>query len=66
MLEVDGFEDANISYDPSKPSMIPIRLIDISKAEKLIGFKPKTSLKEGIKKTIEWYRKNIHTLEVKM
>lgn len=57
MLEIDGYTDAQVVFDPSKPSMIPIRLIDISKAESLLGFKPKTSLREGIKKTIAWYRK---------
>ena len=56
MLEVDGYTDAKIEYDSSKPSMIPIRLIDIDKAEKVLGFKAKTGLKEGIKRTIEWYR----------
>ncbi|NCO98346.1 hypothetical protein GW864_04230 [bacterium] len=56
MLEVDEYTDAEIKYNPSKPSMIPIRLIDISKAESVLGFKAKTGLREGITKTIEWYR----------
>ena len=57
MLEIDGFKDANIKFNSSMPSMIPIRLIDIAKAERLLGFRPKTDLKEGIAKTIDWYRK---------
>jgi GDP-L-fucose synthase len=57
MLESDGFTGAKIVYNSSKPSMIPIRLIDITKAEKLLGFKPKTALREGIQKTLAWYRK---------
>ena len=56
-LEVDGYHDAVVEYDTSKPSMIPIRLMDTSKAERLLGFKAKTDLREGISKTIEWYRK---------
>ncbi len=56
MLEVDGYTDAKIQYDSSKPSMIPIRLIDTAKAEKVLGFKAKTGLREGIKRTIEWYK----------
>ncbi len=55
-IEIDGFDDALIVYDSSKPSMIPIRLIDTQKAEKLLGFRPKTDIREGIKKTIDWYR----------
>ena len=37
--------------------MIPKRLIDTSKAEKLIGFKAQTSLYDGMKATMEWYKK---------
>jgi GDP-L-fucose synthase len=57
-LEADDYTNAAIKYDPSKPSTIPIRLIDISKAEKTIGFTPATSLKEGLIKTIAWYRQS--------
>lgn len=55
-LDVDGFKDAEVVYDPSKPSMIPIRLIDTKKAEDLLGFKAITDLREGIKKTVKWYK----------
>ena len=58
MLEIDGYKDARVVYNSSKPSMIPVRLIDTSKAESLLGFRVKTGLCEGIRKTIEWYRKN--------
>lgn len=57
-LEVNGYENAVIEYDTSKPSMIPVRLINTEKAEKLLGFKARTDLKEGIKKTMTWYRGN--------
>lgn len=57
MLEADGYGDAKITFNPSKPSMIPIRLIDTSKAEDVLGFKAKMGLKEGIGRTIKWYRK---------
>lgn len=58
-LEVDGFKDAVVKYDPSKPSMIPVRLISTEKAEKVLGFKAQTDLREGIRKTMEWHRKNL-------
>ncbi len=57
ILEVDGYTEAKVKYDPSKPSMIPIRLIDTTKADTILGFKAKTGLREGIRQTIEWYRK---------
>jgi len=65
MLEIDGYNDAKIVFNSSKPSMIPIRLIDITKAETLLGFKPETELREGIKKTLEWYRKTYQSKGVR-
>lgn len=57
-LEVDGYTGAEIVYDSLKPSMIPVRLIDTTKAEKVLGFKAKTDIREGVRKTIEWYKKS--------
>ena len=62
-LEIDGFTEAEVIYDPTKPSMIPVRLIDIKKAEKILGFKTRTDIRDGIRKTIEWYRKTYNTGE---
>jgi GDP-L-fucose synthase len=56
ILEVDKFTHADVRFDPSKPTMIPIRLVDTTLAEKALGFQAKTSLREGVRKTIEWYR----------
>lgn len=58
ILEIDGFNDANVTFNTAKPSMIPIRLIETTKAETVLGFKAKTDLREGLKKTIEWYRES--------
>ena len=55
-LDVDGYKNADIVFDTTKPSMIPVRLIDVSKAEKMLGFRAKTDIREGIIKTIGWYR----------
>ncbi len=57
ILEVDGYTEAMVKFDSSKPSMIPIRLIDTTKAETVLGFKAITGLREGMKKTIECVRK---------
>ena len=56
ILECDGYTDAEVRYDPSKPTTIPIRLVDTSLAETELGFKAHTELRYGLKKTIEWYR----------
>lgn len=43
-----------INWQTNKPSGDSKRLMDIKKATD-IGFKPKTSLRDGINKTIEWF-----------
>jgi nucleoside-diphosphate-sugar epimerase len=35
---------------------VELRVPDVHKAEKLLGFRPKVELEEGIARTIEWYR----------
>lgn len=47
-----------IVWDKSKPKGDAKRLMDVTRAKKLLGFKPKYSLEQGIKETIEWYIKN--------
>ena len=59
LLKVDNFSGADTVFDASKPAMIPKRLIDISKANRLLGFDPKVSLEEGLKKTVTWYRSTL-------
>ena len=59
IIKIDGYENAKVKYDISKPTMIPKRLIDPSKAKAVLGFEAKTPIEEGLKKTIEWYRSNL-------
>jgi GDP-L-fucose synthase len=57
ILKIEQF-NPKINFDRSMPTMIPKRLIDIAKAKKIINFKPKISLEEGLKRTILWYKKH--------
>jgi len=56
ILKSANYEDADVRYDSSKPTMIPKRMIDISLAKEKLGFKPKVSLEDGIQRTVDWYR----------
>ena len=56
ILKLDGYENARIQYDTSKPTMIPKRLINPTKAKRLLGFSATTSIEDGLRKTIDWYR----------
>ncbi|MBS3903036.1 MAG: NAD-dependent epimerase/dehydratase family protein [Anaplasmataceae bacterium] len=58
MMKADGYEDAKISHNMSKPIMLKKRQLDPSKAEKLLGFKAKTSIEEGVAKTMAWYKEH--------
>jgi GDP-L-fucose synthase len=43
-------------WDSTKPDGQPRRRLDVSRAEKEIGFKAKTDFREGLRRTIEWYK----------
>ncbi|MDP8233434.1 MAG: NAD-dependent epimerase/dehydratase family protein [Candidatus Saelkia tenebricola] len=58
MLEVDDYRGAEIKFDPSKPTTIPVRRVDTTKAKDILGFRPQVALREGIEKTLLWYREN--------
>jgi len=57
IVELTGF-DGELVWDTSKPNGQPRRGLDTSKAEKLFGFEAQTSFREGLKKTVDWYREN--------
>ncbi|KAI9916339.1 hypothetical protein PsorP6_018144 [Peronosclerospora sorghi] len=46
---------AKINIMSNQPGDVPRTSADISKAEKLLGYKPTTSLEQGLAKTWEWY-----------
>ncbi len=54
--DIIGYE-GEIVFDTSKPDGTPQKLLDVTKINKL-GWKAKTSLKEGIKKTYGWFVNN--------
>lgn len=47
-----------IRWDKAKPDGQPRRMVDPSLAKKEFGFKAKTNLEKGLKKTIDYYLKN--------
>ena len=52
-----GFK-GEIVWDTSKPDGQPRRMLDVSRAKKLFGFKAKTKFEAGLKTTIDWYMAN--------
>jgi GDP-L-fucose synthase len=54
-IAADGFEDAQVTFDPSKPSTVPVRRLSSKLAKEKLGFEAKVGLKEGLRRTLEWY-----------
>jgi GDP-L-fucose synthase len=48
-----------VEHDLSQPTIKTSLSLDCSKAEKEINWKPKTSIDDGIIKTIDWWKKNV-------
>jgi GDP-L-fucose synthase len=46
-----------ISWDATKPNGQPRRYLDTTKAEREFGFKAKVDLNEGLRSTVDWYRR---------
>ncbi len=44
-------------YGPERAGDVKHSLADVSKAAQLLGYKPKVTVKEGLKTTFEWYRR---------
>lgn len=57
IAEVAGFRGGNV-FDASRPDGTPKKLLDVSRA-RLLGWEATTSLREGIRKTYEWYTESI-------
>jgi GDP-L-fucose synthase len=55
VAELAGFE-GEIRWDTTMPNGQPRRSLDASRAKELFGFEARTPLREGLERTIAWYR----------
>lgn len=60
IVEVSG-KKIKLEFDTSKPTIKFNLAVNTNLARKKYNFRPKTSLEEGIKKTIAWYRQSLST-----
>lgn len=51
--------DGDLIFDTSKPDGTPRKLLDVNKITNL-GWRPKTTLREGIKITYKWFKENFN------
>lgn len=57
VLQATGSK-AQVQFDPTRPAGQPRRNCDSTKARERLGFEPKVYLEEGLRRTVEWYRRN--------
>ncbi|KAI9208172.1 uncharacterized protein BJ171DRAFT_595979 [Polychytrium aggregatum] len=47
---------ALIKQLPDQPGDVPLTYADLTKSSRMLGYRPQTSLREGMSKFVEWYR----------
>jgi GDP-L-fucose synthase len=57
IAELTAF-DGEIVWDSTMPNGQPRRQLDASRAEALFGFRARTALRDGLARTVAWYREN--------
>lgn len=56
IIKLEGAGYLRLKYNKSAPTMIRRRMLDISLAKKTLGFEAVTTLGDGLKQTISWYK----------
>ncbi len=54
-----GKEHIAPTYAPPRPGDIKHSLANVSRAKDVIGYEPKVSFEEGIRRAIDWYKENL-------
>jgi UDP-N-acetylglucosamine 4-epimerase len=60
MIKEIGGSDLAPKYGPERKGDVKHSLADISKAKELLGYDPEFDIRQGMKKTFEWYRSQHH------
>jgi GDP-L-fucose synthase len=54
IARITGFE-GDVIYDTSRPDGQPRRALDVSRAERELGFVARTDLETGLRSTVDWF-----------
>lgn len=55
-LKYAGHTPSRIVYNDERPSTIPFRALDCSKAHDVLGWTPEYTVEQGIENTVEWWK----------
>jgi len=56
LTAIDGYTNAPVVHRNARPSAARARSFSIEKARRLLGYSPKVSLDEGLRRTLAWFR----------
>lgn len=56
MLEESLGRRAEMNFLPMQPGDVTSTMADVSELERAVGFRPRTTLREGISRFVQWYR----------
>ncbi|MEO7923953.1 MAG: SDR family oxidoreductase [Chitinophagaceae bacterium] len=62
-LKAEAGTSLQPEHGPERQGDVKHSLADISKAKNFLGYEPAVSVKEGLKKTFDWYRKKVEGLK---
>jgi UDP-glucuronate 4-epimerase len=65
LLEIAAGKKARQQRLPDQPGDVPITWANIDKARRLLGYSPKTSMEQGLRNFVAWYRSNLGAAGVK-
>lgn len=60
-LKYAGHNPAKIKYIQDKPTTMKFRVLDCTKINRILGWYPKYTIEDGIKKTTQWWIENKHS-----
>ena len=55
VAELTGFT-GRVTWDTTKPNGQPRRALDVTRARQRFGFRARTEFREGLARTVAWYR----------
>lgn len=55
IFDQTGFRPAEFNFDMTKPVGVFSRAADLTKSREVMGWEPSTSVRDGLRKTIDWY-----------
>lgn len=62
MIAAEAGFTGQIAWDTTKPNGQPRRCLDVSRAKEQFGFQARHTLREGLKKTVQWFHANRKSL----